>query len=84
MTTTYTCANPDCKMQLLEPKPSNLIREEPKLDDVILCGACGEASVITLEGTKLLGPVEMELLTDEEKRELLFATRAIKRHIRAN
>lgn len=76
---TYQCANPDCKMQLLDPRPVDLITEPLKVGNILVCGACLNASVVGLMEAKLLSPEEFESLSDGEKNDLRFAVRALAR-----
>lgn len=79
----YVCANDKCKMQLLDLHNTNIVDTGlPQVDDVLICGACGHASVITLTGTEPLAEAAFDAMTDEEKRDILFARRAAKRNLR--
>lgn len=71
-------------MELLQPKPTNLVQVRPKLNDVILCGGCGFPNVIELTGTHLMTEDEFGALHPDERKELDFAQRAIKRQLRNN
>ena len=54
-----------------------------QVDDLLVCGGCGAVSKVTLEGTALITTAEFEALTDEEKKDLTFAARAVtKKHDR--
>lgn len=71
-------------MQLQDPKPANLVREEPKFDDIIICGACGCPNKIGILGTSEMTDEELSALSDEERQDITFAIRAVKRQIRQN
>lgn len=66
-------------MTLLNPKAVDLV-SVPQLGDLILCGMCGEANIITITGTRLMTQEEFAELTPEELKDLGFAKRAIQRH----
>lgn len=75
-TRTYLCANPDCKMQLINPiatRPADL----PEINDLIVCGACRIPSVVTLLGTRLMTEEETKDMPKEVQDELIFALRAL-------
>jgi DNA-directed RNA polymerase subunit RPC12/RpoP len=76
---TYTCAN--CGMEQLDLKFTDLVEEKLRVDDLILCGGCGLPNKVTLEGLALLNQIEFELLSKDEKRDLDFAQRAIKKKL---
>ena len=71
-------------MQLLDPKPTDLVQEKPKIGDLILCGTCGTLSIIELTGTREPTHIEMNAMDADERKELAFAVRAIKRKLRQN
>jgi hypothetical protein len=71
-------------MVLKNPKAVDLIQAPPAFDDVMICGACGSISIITLQGTRLMTEEELLALSEEEQRDLTFAQRAIRRSVRNN
>lgn len=68
-------------MELQQLRPANLVYEDPKFDDILLCGACGFPSKVTLLGTALVTDEEFAALTDDEQADLNFAQRAIKKQV---
>lgn len=78
----YLCAKPTCRMVQRDLKFTDLVDEPLKVDDIILCGSCGNVSKVTLLGTALLTDEEFRALSEEEARDLNFAQRAIKQHLR--
>lgn len=81
-TVEHKCANPSCGMTLSDPRPADLVTEAPRLGDILLCGGCGHPSKVTIVGTKLLTEEDFTGLSPDERRDLDFAQRAIKRKIR--
>jgi len=71
-------------MDLLNLKSTDLLREPPRVDDILLCGACGTLSVVTLLGTAPLSAIAFAKLSADEKKELDFAARAVKRNLESN
>jgi hypothetical protein len=71
-------------MDLLELKQVDLVRTPPQIGDLLVCGGCGFISKVSLTGTMLITEPEYEALSYDEKRDLTFAQRAIKRNLRAN
>ena len=80
----YTCANPDCRMSLLDLRATNLVLETPKVGDLLVCGGCSQANEVTLLGTEIVSAEKFNSLTDDEKADLSFAVRAIARKLRSN
>lgn len=80
--TTRRCAH--CNMELQSPKPADLVDEPPKLDDIMICGGCGCPNKVTLLGTAEMTEEELSHLTEEEERDIRFAIRAVKKHLRLN
>lgn len=71
-------------MELLDLKPSDTLTDPPVLDDLLICGACGSLSKVTLLGTTLATDEDINTLTDEERADLSFGQRAVKRQLRNN
>jgi len=65
-------------MQLLDPQPANHIVEDPKPDDLHICGGCGTLNVITVLGTREATEDDLNSLTEDERRDVRFAVRAVK------
>lgn len=79
----YLCANPDCAMQLLDIR-SVTPGELPDIDDIIVCGACRHASVITAIATRPLTEAELDKVPHEVRADLRFANRALDAKIKQN
>lgn len=77
---TYHCA--ECNMALLDLKPADLIAAPPKVDDILVCGACLLTNVVTVTGTRGMTEEEYNSLHPDERRDLAFAKRAVKRNLR--
>lgn len=71
-------------MSLTDLRAADLGVPEPRFDDILLCGACGQPSRVTLTGTALLTEEEFNSLDEDERNDLMFAQRAIKRKLRNN
>lgn len=71
-------------MELQQPKPADLIQEEPKSGDAILCGACGLLNIVTPTGTRPISNEEILALSTEEQHDLAFAIRVIKAKVEQN
>lgn len=74
-----------CGMEFIQPKSVGNSGDRvppPQIGDLLLCGACGVPSKITLEGTAPLTEAEFASLTDDERSDLEFAQRAILSHLR--
>lgn len=71
-------------MSLLDLKASDMLTDPPKLDDIVVCGLCGNFSVIILTGTKLLSVEELSALHPDEQADLDFAKRAVIRKLKSN
>lgn len=69
-------------MQLLDPRPVDLIDEPLKPDDVIVCGGCGLPSILTLFGTRLPNEEEFSSFPPKTQSDLAFALRAIQIKLR--
>lgn len=82
--TTLLCANPSCRMRLLNPKQVTPDGIPPHVDDILICGGCGLASKVTLLGTDLLTDDDFLTLSPEERRDISFAIRAVKRNLRSS
>lgn len=80
--TEFECAN--CKMQLLDLRPADLVQERPKVDDLLVCGGCATINKVTLLGTEKFSETEFAALHPDEQSDLNFAMRAIVRKVRAN
>lgn len=78
------CANSACKMQLFNLKSVDMLRTPPRIGDLAICGSCGNVSKVTLTGTELITKEEFNKLTEDEKKDLTFAARAITRKLRSN
>lgn len=70
-------------MTLLDAKAVDMIDTPPKVDDIMLCGACGHPSKVTLLGLVYITEGEYDKLSSEEKKKLNFAQRVVKRELRA-
>lgn len=68
-------------MELIDPKAVDLVSQEG-IGDIIICGACLAVNVVTITGTRLLSEDEFAELSPDEKRDLDFAKRAVKRNFR--
>ena len=73
----FKCANPKCGMKLLNIKTTDYGTPICQVDDLILCGGCGMPSKVTLEGTVMFTVAEFDKLSDDEKKDLEFAARAV-------
>lgn len=71
-------------MDLLNLKSVDMLRAPPLIDSLIVCGACGFVSKVTLQGTTLITKKEFENLHPDERKDLTFAARAITRNLRNN
>lgn len=69
-------------MHLLDPKATDLIAGAPVVGDFLICGGCGCPNIVTIEGTKEATEADLLELSPEEQRDMTFAIRAVKRHIR--
>lgn len=67
-------------MELQTPKAVNPVDENPVLGDLVLCGNCGEPNVITLTEPRALTEAEFDSLSADEKSDLSFAQRAIRKN----
>lgn len=76
----FKCAN--CTMQLLEHKAVDMSDAKPQIGDLLVCGNCGMPNIVTLTGAIIVPDEVMNALTKEERDDLLFAQRAIKRNLR--
>lgn len=74
----YICPNDLCKAELLDLKQIGTLHDKPEVNDILLCGNCGEMASVTTEGCRPLGQVEFLLLSKDEQRDLDIASRAIK------
>lgn len=82
---THTCANLNCRMELQQPNPANLVRDrEPSINDIIICGGCGCPNFIVLLGTREMTDEDLLTLSDEERHDIAFAIRAVKVQLRNN
>lgn len=75
----YKCCEEKCGMALLNPKPVDLVSPKPELGDILLCGMCGMINIVDLMGTRKITDDELLNLSVEERRDLDFAVRAIKK-----
>ena len=80
----HKCANKDCKMELLQAKCVDMLRLPPSIGDLLICGGCGAISKVTLEGTEMLEDKEFNELSEDEKKDISFAVRAVKKQLRRN
>jgi hypothetical protein len=71
-------------MELLNIKSVDMLREPPKIGDIVMCGGCGFPNKVTLQGTELLTKEEFDALPLVERNDLTFAARAITKQIRSN
>lgn len=71
-------------MELQRPQAADLIQEEPKVGDGILCGGCGMLNIVTPTGTRDITNEEIQALSPEEQHDLAFAIRVIKAKVREN
>lgn len=71
-------------MELISAKSVDMLREGPKIDDIMLCGSCGMPSKVTLLGLRYLTDEEFNSLHEDERKDLDFAQRAVKRQLRNN
>lgn len=81
MQTNFKCP---CGMDLLDAKAVDMLRDKPKVDDIMICGMCRRPSKVTLLGMVYLTHEELNALTEDEKKDMSFAIRAVKRQLRNN
>lgn len=73
---------PSCEMLAQDLRSANHVLEPPKLDDLWLCGSCATVCKVTLTGLTVLTQSELSSLHPDERADLDFAQRAIKRNLR--
>ncbi len=71
-------------MQLIDLKAANLVVQKPQVDDLLLCGSCSTINIVTILGTRMMTEKEFDALHPDEKKDLNFAQRAVKRQLRSN
>jgi hypothetical protein len=71
-------------MDLINLKSVDLIRTPPKIDDLLVCGGCGSVNKLTFLGPTLITKEEFNMLSEDEKKDLNFAARAVTKHLRNN
>ncbi len=66
-------------MELQTPKAVNPTDEVPVLGDIVLCGSCGNPNILTLTEPRAMTEAEFDQLSVDEKSDLSFAQRALKK-----
>lgn len=72
-------------MQLINPIETRHGRgQTPSIDDIIICGGCNLASIVTLLGTRLVTESEYIDLPEEIRSEMILALRALESRLRSS
>lgn len=84
MRTSFLCANPECRMQLVDPQETRQgSGQTPSVDDIMICGGCNLASIVTVLGTRLLTEAEYIDLPEELRTEMIIALRTLENRLKS-